>query len=78
MSTTSFSDCLQHYELPDCIETVEDYERYVKGVEFTRSLFPDPVYLNPHCSNCSWVFPTTDQYCPVCGFPRWVDKEDLS
>lgn len=39
MSTTSYADWLQHYELPDCQEAVEDFERYVEGVEFTRSLF---------------------------------------
>ena len=39
MNTASYTDWLAHYELPDCQEAVEDYEHYVEGVAFTRSLF---------------------------------------
>ena len=39
MSTATFQDWLEHYELPDCRVAVEDYGRYVEGVEFTKSLF---------------------------------------
>ena len=36
----------------------------------------EQIYLNPHCSNCGWVFPTTNQYCPACGFPRGLEENE--
>jgi len=34
------------------------------------------IYINPHCRYCGWVFPTTEEFCPMCGAPRFIEEVD--